>query len=107
MKTNQSFRKSLSSLLAAAALVALLTSCTTYRSGQTTQDSDGSAESATRLAKSGAQLWAENCARCHNFRSPGSYSDAQWDVAVDHMRIRANLTAEDSRRILAFLQAGN
>jgi mono/diheme cytochrome c family protein len=107
MKSNQSFRRTLSSLLAITALLALLTSCATYRSGQATPDSHGSAESATRLAKGGAQLWAENCARCHSFRSPGSYSDAQWDIAVHHMRIRANLTAEDSRKILAFLQAGN
>jgi hypothetical protein len=74
MKSNQSFRRTLSSLLAITALLALLTSCATYRSGQATPDSHGSAESATRLAKGGAQLWAENCARCHSFRSPGSYS---------------------------------
>ena len=58
-------------------------------------------------ARSGAELWQANCQRCHNFRSPASLSDAQWDVAVMHMRIRANLTAEETRAILAYLQLGN
>lgn len=57
--------------------------------------------------KGGAQLWAENCVRCHNIRSPSSYSDAQWEVAMHHMRIRANLTAEEHRKILEFLKSAN
>src|SRR5690349_2563688 len=55
----------------------------------------------------GAQLWAQNCGHCHNLRSPSSYSDAQWDVAVLHMRIRANLTAEEHKEILAFLKSAH
>ncbi len=57
--------------------------------------------------KSGTQLWSENCTRCHNDRSPASYSDAQWEVAMQHMRIRANLTVEEHRKILEFLQSAN
>lgn len=57
--------------------------------------------------KGGAQLWAENCVRCHNNRSPSTYSDAEWDVAMHHMRIRANLTAEEHRKILQFLKSAN
>lgn len=57
--------------------------------------------------KGGAQLWAENCVRCHNIRSPSTYSDAEWDVAMHHMRIRANLTAEEHRKILEFLKSAN
>src|SRR5438067_2429585 len=56
--------------------------------------------------KSGAQLWAENCIRCHNIRSPGNYSPAQWGVVMMHMRVRANLTPEEHKKILAFLKAG-
>ncbi len=56
--------------------------------------------------KSGAQLWAENCIRCHNIRSPGSLSPAQWEVAMMHMRARANLTPEEHKKILEFLKAG-
>lgn len=55
----------------------------------------------------GAQLWARNCGHCHNIRSPSSYSDAQWDVAMLHMRIRANLTADEHKAILAFLKSAH
>ncbi|MBI3462213.1 MAG: cytochrome c [Planctomycetes bacterium] len=55
----------------------------------------------------GAQLWAENCARCHNDRPATSYSDAEWDVAMHHMRVRANLTGEEHRKIVEFLKAAN
>jgi hypothetical protein len=57
--------------------------------------------------KSGAQLWAENCVRCHNIRSPSSYSPAQWEVVMMHMRVRANLTAEEHKKILEFLKSGS
>ena len=56
--------------------------------------------------KSGAQLWAENCIRCHNIRSPSNYSPTQWEVVMTHMRVRANLTPEEQKKILAFLKAG-
>ena len=57
--------------------------------------------------KGDAQLWAESCVRCHNVRSPSIYSDAEWDVAMHHMRIRANLTAEESTKVLEFLKSAN
>ncbi len=60
-----------------------------------------------RIDRSGAQLWTDNCGSCHNLRNPPGYSDAQWDVAMMHMRIRANLTAEESRAILQFLKTAN
>jgi len=63
--------------------------------------------SSAQTGKSGSQLWAENCGRCHNVRSPASYSDEQWEVASMHMRIRANLTEEEHRKIEQFLKAGN
>src|SRR5450432_662920 len=57
--------------------------------------------------RSGAQLWADNCTRCHNAPPPERFSDAQWDVIVHHMRVRANLTGEEQRKITEFLQASN
>jgi cytochrome c2 len=65
-----------------------------------------SSEVAAGTAKSGAQLWAENCVRCHNIRSPSSLSPAQWEVATMHMRVRANLTPEEHKKILEFLKSG-
>ncbi len=59
------------------------------------------------VQKAGVQLWADNCARCHNIRPPESYSDTQWDVAVLHMRVRANLAANDARAIAEYLKSAN
>jgi hypothetical protein len=56
---------------------------------------------------SGAQLWSDNCSRCHNIRPPQSYNDAQWAVVTHHMRLRANLTGEETRLITEFLQASH
>lgn len=57
--------------------------------------------------KSGVQLWSENCARCHNSRPPEEFSAAQWDTIVHHMRLRANLTGDEAREIVKFLQASH
>jgi len=57
--------------------------------------------------KSGAQLWGENCIRCHNAPSPSIYSDAQWDAAVQHMRYKANLTGTEVDKIVAYLKSAN
>lgn len=65
------------------------------------------AQTAAVPEKGGAELWAENCSRCHNFRPPQSYSEAQWHAVVHHMRLRANLTGEEARSITAFLQAAS
>lgn len=65
------------------------------------------AQPTEKIGKSGSQLWSENCARCHNMRSPSSYSDTEWDVVMHHMRVRANLTSEEHKKILEFLKSAN
>ncbi|MBI3416455.1 MAG: cytochrome c [Verrucomicrobia bacterium] len=67
----------------------------------------GKSANAASTTQSGATLWAQNCGHCHNIRAPDSFSDAQWDVAMLHMRVRANLTAEEHRQILAFLKSAH
>jgi hypothetical protein len=62
---------------------------------------------APESSKGSAQLWSENCGRCHNIRTPASYSDAEWQVSMHHMRVRGYLTGEEHRRILEYLQASN
>ena len=57
--------------------------------------------------QAGALAWSQNCVRCHNLRNPNERSDREWDVIVQHMRVRANLTAEEHRLILRFLQSAN
>jgi hypothetical protein len=71
----------------------------------TTAPADHGVAQATEA--SGAQLWADNCSRCHNIRPLQSYSDAQWEAVVMHMRLRADLTGPEQRKITAFLQASN
>ncbi len=65
------------------------------------------ATSNVAMNKSGAQLWGENCVRCHNTPSPETFSDVEWDVAVMHMRVRANLTDEEAKKIAEFLKTAN
>ena len=58
-------------------------------------------------AKSGAQLWAENCNRCHNAPDPHTFSDDQWDAAAEHMRQKALLTDTEITKIRDFLKSAN
>lgn len=55
----------------------------------------------------GARLWAHTCAGCHNLRDPQELTDAEWDVALGQMWVRAGLTAQQVRDIAAFLKASN
>jgi len=57
--------------------------------------------------RTGQQLWADTCARCHNMRPPNSFSHAQWEVIVQHMRLRANLTGEEQKKITEFLKSAS
>ena len=75
--------------------------------GCSTNSGTSSRATASVAKTSGATLWAQNCGHCHNIRSPDSYSDAQWDVAMLHMRVRANLTADEHKQILAFLKSAH
>jgi hypothetical protein len=59
------------------------------------------------VARGRAQMWTENCIRCHNARSPGYYSDREWQVAMHHMRVRCSITPREYEAILAFLQSAN
>lgn len=82
-----------------------LVSC---QSQQATQPAEGDeAQAAMMMEKTGVQLWEENCMRCHNIRDPQSLSDAQWQIAAHHMRVRANLLAVEHDKILEFIQASN
>ena len=69
--------------------------------------STGTTQPNEKVGKDGSQLWSENCARCHNMRSPNSYSDAEWEVVMHHMRVRARLTAEEHKAIVDFLKSAN
>ena len=63
----------------------------------------GCVESQKVAAKSGVQLWAENCQRCHNTPSPASFSHQEWITIGLHMQTRAQLTAKERDKIIEFL----
>jgi len=54
--------------------------------------------------KSGAQLWSENCQRCHNTPSPSTFSHEQWETIGMHMQSRALLTDVEKNKIVEFLK---
>ena len=58
-------------------------------------------------SRSGAQLWGENCIRCHSIPSPASYNNTDWSTIGLHMKVRANLTDEESKKIFDFLKTAN
>ena len=57
------------------------------------------------MGLTGEELWSNNCLRCHNIRPPTMYNNAQWDVIVHHMRLRANITGQEQRAIVEFLKS--
>jgi cytochrome c553 len=52
-------------------------------------------------AASGEQRFLANCGRCHN--PPDSLSPREVKAVLQHMRVRAMLTAEDEQLILKYL----
>lgn len=100
-------RIAVGSLLGLSALALLVAGCRTSHTEHADAAKPGTTALVADSGKGGAQLWTENCIRCHNIRSPSIYSDAEWDVAMHHMRTRANLTAEEHRKILEFLKSAN
>lgn len=55
-------------------------------------------------AKTGVQLWAENCQRCHNTPSPATFSPEQWETIGMHMQTRSLITEDERKKIVAFLK---
>lgn len=52
----------------------------------------------------GAELYAMHCNRCHPERYPTERTAAQWKTIMLHMRVRANLPAEQAKEIMKYLQ---
>lgn len=65
---------------------------------------EGCFETKNIADRSGAQLWAENCIRCHNAPAPGEFSNENWDIVGTHMQVRANLSGTEKDKIIAFLK---
>src|SRR6266581_7973688 len=61
-------------------------------------------KAAVKRQITGAELYSMHCNRCHPERYPTERTAAQWKTILLHMRVRANLPAEQSRTILKYLQ---
>ena len=57
--------------------------------------------------RSGAQLWADHCVRCHQAPPLVAYSDSQWELISQHMRTQASLVGSEQRAIAEFLKSSN
>ena len=57
------------------------------------------------VAKGRAQLWSENCQRCHNARPASWYSEREWEVAMHHMLVRGYLTRHEYDSVMEFFRA--
>jgi cytochrome c1 len=55
--------------------------------------------------KTGTQLWGENCGRCHNAPGPGEFSAVNWDIVGKHMKVRANITDAEEKKIIEYLKS--
>src|SRR5262249_26265398 len=94
-----------------AALVLLLVSTTwnvfaePKADGKAATNSSSAVSSDSYMGLGGEELWSNNCLRCHNIRPPTMYNDAQWDVILHHMRLRANITGQEQRAIVEFLKS--
>jgi cytochrome c5 len=101
------YNRLLNTLAATAVIIALGSSVVLMQQpANAADDPVSSAPDPMQFAR-GAQGWANTCARCHNMRDPKELRDDQWRAAVAHMRVRAGLTGQEARDILAFLQGSN
>ena len=55
--------------------------------------------------KGRAQIWSENCQRCHNARPASWYSEREWEVAMHHMFVRGYLTRREHDSVMEFFRA--
>ena len=67
-------------------------------------DSSKTTPKAAPTKLTGAELYSMHCNRCHPERYPTERTAAQWKTIMLHMRVRANLPAEQARTILKYLQ---
>jgi hypothetical protein len=104
MKTRHRVLAFRMTLLAASIVAACLAGCQSAAPAPlATAEEQAAGGDTGEVGKGGAEAWSQNCARCHNLRPPNSFSSTQWDVIVHHMRVKANLTADEYRAIRDYL----
>jgi mono/diheme cytochrome c family protein len=56
--------------------------------------------------RSGVEIWAVSCGRCHTIQPPNRYSAKDWISIMQHMTVAARLTDAQRDAVLAFLKQG-
>jgi hypothetical protein len=97
------------SFVVAAAGACAMFSELVYAGGDGKSSKTTTSSSSGQQELTGQQLYAINCNRCHSERYPTEWTAAHWKTLMTHMRVRANLPAEQAKEILKYLQqdAGN
>lgn len=101
--------------LRTACTVALLTAACTGLLATALQGADAKPEAppkdekktqkkAEKKKPSGAELYQTHCSRCHPERYATERTEAQWKTIMLHMRVRANIPADQAKAIQKYLQ---
>ena len=64
------------------------------------------ADSQVTEAKSGAELWEENCTMCHEIKPKISFTPEKLEAIRRHMQEKADLSPEEQGAVLKFLESG-
>lgn len=98
-----------------ACTVALVTAACSGLLATALQGADAKAEPAPKTEKkaekkaekkklTGAELYQTHCSRCHPERYATERTEAQWKTLMLHMRVRANIPADQAKTIQKYLQ---
>ena len=56
--------------------------------------------------RSGVEIWANVCGRCHTIQPPSRYTAKDWTSILSHMAVNARLTSAQQEAVLEFLTQG-
>lgn len=56
--------------------------------------------------RSGVEIWANNCGRCHTIAPANRYTAKDWQSIGIHMMITSRLTSEEGALVIAMLKSG-
>ena len=54
---------------------------------------------------SGKSIYQAKCARCHNLKDVGSYTEQRWDGILNTMAPRARLNVTEIQQVAAYIKA--
>lgn len=54
---------------------------------------------------SGAEIYNDNCARCHNPRPIQEFSESEWSVILPHMREKSHLTGKEAATLSRYFKS--